>query len=729
MECHEEKIHLCGKIQDFGYLFVFENNSCTAVSENSDEIIDGDIDGLLGLAPDQVLKSILPSNSINLNEVNEYIFHEGKRFVKYIKIKEQKYSLSIYQYEGKLFVEIEVCNDYQIKGTDLNNYAHAFKESEDPWEVLTNLVRKVIGFDRSMVYKFLEDNSGQVIAESKNKELTSFLSYRYPEYDIPIQARELYTKFLARSIADIDGDVHDVLGISPDKLDLSYCSVRALSPIHLEYLRNADISASASFSIIIEGKLWGLVTCQNTKPKHVDLEQRNICSFLTQYAINHYLLNCQKELNGNHEIIGELERDIKSEILVNYDLHSVTEKYAARVKTVVNADGLAMKHNDSLAFIGETPEKEGIEIIDKFLLEKENESLFFTSKFDYNHPESTTSQICFPGVIRINLLPGSNWFLYLFRKENIVDEIWAGKPERKNLKNSDQQNCYPSPRSSFERWKQLSEGKAINWKISELAFLERIVSVIQQAIAQRGGEIFNLNKELIRSNNALDTFGYTLTHDLKNPLAMIKLSADMIIKREEDKKSIKSKLANNIIDSSKLMTEMMDRINELSQSNYINFKFERINPRKKIIEIVENCKRQYENEKLTFILGDTLEIPAERTLLYQMFLNIIGNAIKYSSQKRAPLVEVNSYRKGLSVIYEIKDNGIGIDLSNGTDIFRIFSRMPHTEEFEGVGIGLSIVKRITDRLGAKVSVESKLDIGTNFKIEFMNVPLQSDIHA
>ncbi|RXM53290.1 MULTISPECIES: ATP-binding protein [unclassified Chryseobacterium] len=729
MECHEEKIHLCGKIQDFGYLFVFENNSCTAVSENSDEIIDDDIDGLLGLAPDQVLKSILPSNSINLNEVNEYIFHEGKRFVKYIKIKEQKYSLSIYQYEGKLFVEIEVCNDYQIKGTDLNNYAHAFKESEDPWEVLTTLVRKVIGFDRSMVYKFLEDNSGQVIAESKNKELTSFLSYRYPEYDIPIQARELYTKFLARSIADIDGDVHDVLGISPDKLDLSYCSVRALSPIHLEYLRNADISASASFSIIIEGKLWGLVTCQNTKPKHVDLEQRNICSFLTQYAINHYLLNCQKELNGNHEIIGELERDIKSEILVNYDLHSVTEKYAARVKTVVNADGLAMKHNDSLAFIGETPEKEGIEIIDKFLLEKENESLFFTSKFDYNHPESTTSQICFPGVIRINLLPGSNWFLYLFRKENIVDEIWAGKPERKNLKNSDQQNCYPSPRSSFERWKQLSEGKAINWKISELAFLERIVSVIQQAIAQRGGEIFNLNKELIRSNNALDTFGYTLTHDLKNPLAMIKLSADMIIKREEDKKSIKSKLANNIIDSSKLMTEMMDRINELSQSNYINFKFERINPRKKIIEIVENCKRQYENEKLTFILGDTLEIPAERTLLYQMFLNIIGNAIKYSSQKKAPLVEVNSYRKGLSVIYEIKDNGIGIDLSNGTDIFRIFSRMPHTEEFEGVGIGLSIVKRITDRLGAKVSVESKLDIGTNFKIEFMNVPLQSDIHA
>nr|WP_315033075.1 ATP-binding protein [uncultured Chryseobacterium sp.] len=722
MECHLEKIHLCGKIQDFGYLFVFENNICIAASENQAEIIEVGIEGVFGLELSVALKLLIPDNILNINEINDYISHADKRFVEYIKIKEQKYSISIYKYEGKTFIEIERCNEYCLKSTSLNNYARLFEESTDSWQVLTSLIRKVTGFDRAMVYMFLEDSSGQVIAESKNEELTSFLSYRYPEFDIPVQARELYTRFLSRSVENIDGALHNILGAFPDQLDLSYCGIRALSPIHLEYLRNAGVYASASFSIIIEGKLWGLVTCQNIMPKHVDLEQRSTCSFLIQYAINFYLLNCQRELTGNHKILGVLERDLKAEILVNYDFHNVVEKYALHLKEIVLADGIAVRHNDNLTFIEDTPGKIGIEIIDTFLSKGDKEILFSTDKFDYNLSK-IPDQIGFPGVVRINLLPGHQWFLYLFRKENIVEEIWAGKPEKGSFKNRGGRSFYPSPRSSFEKWKQMSKGKSAPWKIKEIAFLERIVNVIQQAIAQRGGEIFNLNKELIRSNNALDTFGYTLTHDLKNPLAMIKLSADMMMKREKDKNSIMYKLANNIIDSSKLMTEMMDRINELSQSNYINFEFEMINPQKMIIEILENCKKQYGNEKLKFILGDTITIPAERTLLYQMFLNLIGNAVKYSSKKKNPVVEIRSYRENLSVVYEIRDNGIGIDLSNGANIFNIFSRMPNTKNFEGIGIGLSIVKRIADRLGARILVDSEINIGTHFKIEFMDVPL------
>ncbi|MFP3594776.1 hypothetical protein, partial [Chryseobacterium sp. SIMBA_038] len=97
-------------------------------------------------------------------------------------------------------------------------------------------------------------------------------------------------------------------------------------------------------------------------------------------------------------------------------------------------------------------------------------------------------------------------------------------------------------------------GKAISWKIRELAFLEKIAYVIQQTITQRGGEIFKLNRELIRANSALDTFGYILTHDLKNPMAMINLSANMILSREEDKNKLFHRLAANILRSTHLMT-------------------------------------------------------------------------------------------------------------------------------------------------------------------------------
>ncbi|MEG0925106.1 ATP-binding protein [Chryseobacterium sp.] len=720
--CHEEQIHLCGKIQYFGYLFVFEDDMCIAVSRNSAEITTLSFDKILGLTIDQLLSLMVDDGGLMMTQIRKHIAVPLKRFTQRISIHNQEYDLCIYQFDEKIFFEIEIRNEYVVKSTDLNTYAKELERSEDCWQTLTHLIKEITGFDRAMVYQFLEDNSGQVIAESKNDNLPSFLSYRYPEFDIPVQARELYLKFPARNAADIDGEIFDILGVSPEQLDLTYCSLRAFSPIHLQYLRNTNTNASASFSIIIEEKLWGLVTCQNTEPKHVDLEQRNLCAFLTQYAVNYHLLEHQKELISAHKIMGAVERDLKAELLVQHDFEGVLKKYAPKIMDIVAADGIVVKYNGGLSYIGDTPDKNRIEIIDHYLLDKEEESLFSTNQFNSLQPEYH-NDICFPGVIRVNLLPGNKWFLYLFRKENIVEEVWAGKPEKLFVKPEGSHISYPSPRTSFESWKKMTKGQSINWKIREIAFLEKIAYVIQQAIAQRGGEIFKLNRELIRSNSALDTFGYILTHDLKNPLAMINLSADMILNREDDKNKLFHRLAVNILNSTQLMTQMMDKVYELSQSTYIHFELEMINPQRKIIDILENTKKQYGCENLKYIVGEIIEIPGERTLLYQIFLNLIGNAVKYSSKKENPLVEVKGYRKDLSVIYEIRDNGIGIDLSNGTDIFEIFRRMPNTVAFEGAGIGLSIVKRIADRLGAKVSVESTMNVGTCFYLEFMNVPL------
>ncbi|WP_284463609.1 ATP-binding protein [Chryseobacterium sp.] len=720
--CHEEQIHLCGKIQYFGYLFVFENDICIAASSNAVEITELSFDKILGITIGQLLNLIVDDGRFMIPEIEKHTSVPLKRFTERISIHNQEYYICIYQYDKKIFFEIEVCNDYFVKSTDLNNYAREFERSEDGWQTLTDLIKEITGFDRAMVYQFLEDNSGQVIAESRNEELPSFLSFRYPEFDIPIQARDLYVRFPARNAANIDGDIFDILGVSADKLDLSYCSLRAFSPIHLQYLRNTNTYASASFSIIIEEKLWGLVTCQNTEPKHVDLEQRNLCAFLAQYAANCHLLENQKELITAHKIMAAVERDLKAELLLQYDFEGVLKKYAPKIMDIIVADGIVLKYNGELSRIGEAPDKNGIKIIDNALLNKEEESFFSTNQFNYIQ-SGYQDNTYFPGVIRINLLPGNKWFLYLFRKENIVEEIWAGKPEKFFITPEGSQVSYPSPRTSFESWKKMTKGTATNWKIRELAFLEKIAYVIRQAITQRGGEIFKLNRELIRANSALDTFGYILTHDLKNPLAMINLSADMILNREEDKSKLFNRLATNILNSTRLMTEMMDKVYELSQSTYIHFELEMINPERKIMDILENTKKQYESENLKFILGETIAIPGERTLLYQMFLNLIGNAVKYSSQEKYPLVEVKSYRKDSSVIYEIRDNGIGIDLNHGANIFEIFRRMPNTVAFEGAGIGLSIVKRIADRLGAKISVESKMNIGTCFFIEFTNVPL------
>jgi len=719
LECHEEEIHLCGKIQFFGFLFIFDDSGCIAASENLIEILAIPMKEILGLPMDRTLSLLSSEVEWDLKEIEKQITGEiFVRFVERIRIKDVDYYLSIYRYDRKTYLEIEICNENQLKATRLFYYAKYLEEQHgNAWQSLTVLIRQIIGFDRVMVYCFQEDNSGQVIAESLAEDMGSLMGYRYPEFDIPAQARALYTKFLARHVADIDAPAISVQGREATELDLTRCSLRALSPVHLQYLRNAGVHASASFSIVIEGKLWGLVACQNRKPLNVDLAQRHLCAFLTQYAINYYLSEHQKENLVAQTIMGVMERDMKSELLVNNDIAVVLERFAPQIMDIAGADGIMIKHDRGSSTWGEVPAEQFQKQIDHHLAQQEANDLFFTSAFVYDLVEDIQSKI-FPGIIRINILPSNKWYMFLFRKEHVYEDVWAGKPEKIYYYDPERKVEFPSPRTSFEAWREIMKGKSIKWKESELSFVEKVAHITQQAIAQRGGEIAQLNKELMRSNNALDTFGYTLTHDLKNPLSSIRLAAQMMLVKDDLPKDMLRKMATNIMDATTLMTEMMDKVYQLAQSNYVSFRTELIDPRLKILNILESCKQQFDVPDLEFVLGQTLAIQGERTLLYQLFLNLIGNAIKYSSKKDQSKVEVYSEKQGNSVHYYIKDNGIGMDIQDQAYIFEIFKRLPNSQGFEGSGIGLSIVKRIADRLSAKVTVESELDVGTTFCVKF-----------
>ncbi len=138
-------------------------------------------------------------------------------------------------------------------------------------------MRALTGFDRVMVYRFDPDGSGEVIAESARSSLDPYLGLHYPASDIPKQARALYERNWLRIIADVDAAPVPVLPARDPHgrlLDLSMSSLRTVSPIHLEYLRNMGVAASLSVSILRGGKLWGLFACHHTEPRHLSLERR-----------------------------------------------------------------------------------------------------------------------------------------------------------------------------------------------------------------------------------------------------------------------------------------------------------------------------------------------------------------------------------------------------------------------------------------------------------------------
>jgi light-regulated signal transduction histidine kinase (bacteriophytochrome) len=717
LDCDEEKITLCGLIQDLGFLFVFNSkNSCIAVSENVINLSNTPSEKYLGLNINIILAELMGNDELGFETIDESlktsIFY---RFAERIILGHQHYDLSVYRYGENIYLEVEICMESQIKPNRLYYYAKYFEENKSNiWNSLTAQIQQIINYDRVMVYQFLEDSSGKVIAESKSENMHSLLGYRYPEFDIPKQARELYTIFLARHTADIDGLTHKIISNNQSEIDLTKTSIRALSPVHLQYLRNAKAQASASFSIIKDGKLWGLIACQNSKPLHVDLAQRHLCTFLTQFATNYHISESLKEDLETQNTMNILEKDLKSDLLINKDTYQVLETFGEKIMQMLNADGIFIKYATGEKYFGIVPNKMQIREIDDFV--RKDGSIYSTNQFNYIQE----GENLLPGVITTEILPNSQWKIYLFRKEQVIEEIWAGKPEKHYDHNTAKKITFPSPRTSFEAWKQITRNTASPWLKGQILFLERIVFIIQQAIAKRNAEIDQLNKDLIRSNNALDTFSYTLTHDIKNPLSSIRLGAQMLLMKKDISHNLLFKLANNILDASSLITEMIDKVHELSKSSSVALNLEIIDPKNKIITIAQSCKDQFGVDNLDFVMGEIFPIKGERTLLYQLFLNIIGNAIKYSSKQEMPKVEVYSTKLGTKVTYVIQDNGIGMDLKSGENIFEIFQRLPNSNGYDGSGIGLSIVKRIIDRLGAEIKVESDLDQGTKFLIEFEN---------
>lgn len=241
-----------------------------------------------------------------------------------------------------------------------------------------------------------------------------------------------------------------------------------------------------------------------------------------------------------------------------------------------------------------------------------------------------------------------------------------------------------------------------------------------QVINKKAGEIRKLNDLLKTAYDELDTFSFTISHDLRTPLSSIKNYSEIILEDHGNEFSEEAKeLFNRVIRGTDKMTSLIKDVLQYSRVGRAEMASEPIDMKRLLQEIREELVGLDERNDIKFIIKNTPSIIGDKTMVMQLFTNLVGNAVKYSTypgRKDNAIVEIDGSTKDGFVVYTIKDNGIGIDMKYANRIFELFKRLDNVKNIDGTGVGLAIVKRIIEKHRGKIWLESQLDHGTKFYV-------------
>lgn len=229
--------------------------------------------------------------------------------------------------------------------------------------------------------------------------------------------------------------------------------------------------------------------------------------------------------------------------------------------------------------------------------------------------------------------------------------------------------------------------------------------------------IIGENEKLRSAYDELTKFSHTISHDLKNPLAVIKSYAEILEYNNSLDEKAKG-IVKKILSSAGKMNNLINEVLNYSKLGNENVSYSVVKMEPLLTELEAELAIALNVTNLDFNIYDTPDVYGDPTMIMQVFTNLLSNAIKYSSKAEKPEVSVCGRDAGPEIIYAVADNGIGINASAHTKIFELFSRLHPINEFEGSGVGLAIVKRIVEKHTGRIWLESEPGKGTTFYVAF-----------
>lgn len=722
--CDDEPIRTPGAIQPHGVLLTLSEPDLCIVQ------VSANVQALLGQVPEEVVGWPLPRliGDDNARAVEQAAAQDNPLDTAelFFTLNGATFEGFVHRHQGVLVLELEVkAAMFQPRGNGKpNNLGRMLQRLQSAktlpalYEISVQEIQSITGYDRVLIYRFEDEGHGQVIAEATSPDMEVFQGLFFPASDIPEQARELYRTNWLRIIPNADYQpVPLVPKLRPDNgqpLDLSFASLRSVSPIHCQYMKNMGVLSSMSISLLKDDKLWGLISCGNRQPLHVPHELRSACQTIGQ------VLSLQISAMEALEVSRQRDDKVEALALLSQAMTDSTEnvfdglaQQPDLLMALANAGGVAIIEDKQLHRYGNCPEPDEIRALHKWL-QTSSQKVFSSHQLSLVYPPAAAFTQVASGVLAMSLpKPVDNGVLW-FRPEVKENINWSGDPNKPlNLEDSDN-GLRLRPRTSFEIWKVEMAGISTKWSHGDLFAANDL---------RRSALESDLARQVLREQRAVqarDDLVAVVSHDLRNPMTVISMLCGMMQKAFSSDGQHTSRRIATAIDTMQQATSRMNTLLEdLLDTSKIDAGRYTITPQHLgVAEMFEEANAllsplaQDKDIEISFHAEPQLSINADPERLFQVLSNLVGNAIKFTP--RSGKIGVVAMSAGDEIVFSVRDTGEGIPQDQLPYVFDRYWTVKEGNP-SGTGLGLYITQGIVEAHGGRIEAQSEVGCGTEFR--------------
>jgi light-regulated signal transduction histidine kinase (bacteriophytochrome) len=685
--CADEPIHIPGSIQPHGALLflsdagLVEGWSANVAAVTGGEPMLGQPFGALGL-PDAVL-ALIQECIATMDD------GEAPAMVAAVTIAAREYDCVVHAHMRRILVEFEARDvgmdevaQFAIKAHSSIDRLRRQRTLDGLLETTVRQVRDFTGFDRVMAYRFRSDDSGDVVAEARRDDLVPYLGQRYPAGDIPPQARRLYVLNTLRMIADVGYHAVPLLGAEgAPPLDMSFAVLRSVSPVHVEYLQNMGVGASMSVSIVVGGRLWGLIACHHMRPKRVPYSVRMAADVLAQVIASTVQGIEAREDAALVEHAAQVRTSLVESLLLEEDPLEALVQHGDGLLESTHTQALIVSQFGRVVCRG-VDQALG-EAIVASLPPEANDVVTYGCVKEW--PDAIQPLLGkWAGLLGLPFDPPSGGWCILLRTEQIEEVAWGGKPDKTQAGPMGERL---TPRGSFDAWHETVRGRAHPWEDGILTHARMMLGELARVSNARRAQTEATRAQLLAM----------LGHDLRDPLNSINMAGMVLERTDGAGGGNKGTLGKRIQSSSNRMQRMIGQVLDMSRIDRglsLGIDLQPVDLAALVEDMVDEARLAYPTIVYDLHAVGPAFVLADSGRLGQVISNLLSNA-RHHGEPNQPIVIRLAPQSGQAVL-DVANAGSPIAPETEATLFNPFKRssLNNPRNRTGMGLGLYIAQQI-----------------------------------